>query len=521
MRKGKEKNGRVINTGSEAELFLEDVKAQIQYKPAAERAGKELYAHMEDKAEDYRREGMPVEEAMDQAVKDMGDASALGVMLNQTHQVRVPSMFVLAVILAVLAGLAGNFLEYCSRKYCSQPGQWGEQLILAAGMSLYFPVGLIIFWITFRKGYPWIIRFSGLFLTGAGGGLVMVALMSGLRVYGVDLFRYFGINTASMLSMPVIVLSVPVLLVLAYKLRNRKERGILLSMGLFGVSFLFFCRMDGRSLNMNYKMISFAAFMLPMFYLAVRGCFRIPVKKAILLILVPGILIAGVWTLDNGRILKDYIRQCFFPREEARSSWDDAYNSILIKELLPQARPFGEIELSQNKLEEYYTSEWYFNGNWDSELPMRTLSTKRSQNNKIELTDILPQHYHNNYRIAFWILKYGWVPGLLMLGGVLMLYLFMFRLVRDIHNPLGKTVSLSCALFLAMQAVLYAAGNFGFQFAWFPAFPFLSEGLASISTNMVLAGMIASAYSYDHAVEEEEELKAFRPLDRRDTPQAE
>lgn len=33
--------------------------------------------------------------------------------------------------------------------------------------------------------------------------------------------------------------------------------------------------------------------------------------------------------------------------------------------------------------------------------------------------------------------------------------------------------------------------------------------------------MIASAYSYDHAVEEEEELKAFRPLDRRDTPQAE
>ena len=39
MRKGKEKNGRVINPGSEAELFLEDVKAQLQYKPAAERAG--------------------------------------------------------------------------------------------------------------------------------------------------------------------------------------------------------------------------------------------------------------------------------------------------------------------------------------------------------------------------------------------------------------------------------------------------------------------------------------------------
>lgn len=72
MRKGKEKNGRVINTGSEAELFLEDVKAQIQYKPAAERAGKELYAHMEDKAEDYRREGMPEEEAMDRSIIKKG-----------------------------------------------------------------------------------------------------------------------------------------------------------------------------------------------------------------------------------------------------------------------------------------------------------------------------------------------------------------------------------------------------------------------------------------------------------------
>ena len=68
----------------DAALFLADVEAQIQYKPAAKRAGRELYAHMENKAEEYRQAGMGEEEAMSRAVKDIGDASALGVMLNQT-----------------------------------------------------------------------------------------------------------------------------------------------------------------------------------------------------------------------------------------------------------------------------------------------------------------------------------------------------------------------------------------------------------------------------------------------------
>ena len=63
-----------------------------------------------------------------------------------------------------------------------------------------------------------------------------------------------------------------------------------------------------------------------------------------------------------------------------------------------------------------------------------------------------------------------------------------------------------------MQAGLYFSGNFGFQFAWFTTLPFLSEGLASIVVNMILAGLIVSACGYDHLVEETEERKAFRPF---------
>lgn len=506
MHKKEEMNTPGAAGSQDAALFLADVEAQIQYKPAAKRAGRELYAHMEDKAEEYRQDGMGEEEAMRRAVKDMGDASALGVMLNRTYRPRFPVLFISAVILAVMIGLAGNIAEYGGGTTI------GIEKLYWVGASLYFPIGLIIFGLTVWKGYPWIIRYSGPFLALAGICFIGVVLMTDIRIDGGDLFWHFRISSGYMLSMPVIVLSVPVLLVLAYKLRNRRPAAILLVMGIFGLSFLCFSKMSGRSLNLTFKIISFAAFLVPMICLAARGCFRLSAGKAVLMVVLPGILIAAVWTAENSQVLRDYGRQCFRPEDDVRSSWDDSYNSILIKELLPQARPFGGIQLSPQAWEEYYTSEWYFDGNWDSDMPMRTLMDSGKQNTELELTDILPQHYHNNYRIAFWILKYGWVPGLLLAGGILVLYLYMFRLVKQIRNPLGRTVSLSCAMMLAMQTGLYFAGNFGFQFAWFTTLPFISEGLASIAVNMILAGLIASACGYDHVVEETEELKTFRPF---------
>lgn len=81
MRKN-EKKGR--NTGTDTternavELFLEDVEAQIQYKPAARRISKELYGHLEDKTEEYKSEGLAEEEAMSCAVRDMGGCCGTG-----------------------------------------------------------------------------------------------------------------------------------------------------------------------------------------------------------------------------------------------------------------------------------------------------------------------------------------------------------------------------------------------------------------------------------------------------------
>ena len=168
-------------------------------------------------------------------------------------------------------------------------------------------------------------------------------------------------------------------------------------------------------------------------------------------------------------------------------------------------------------MENYYTAKWYFEGNGDSVLPMRSLEDNGKENDILELTDILPQHYHNNYRIAYWILQYGWAPGMILTGGILLIYILMFILVLRLHNPLGKAMSLSASIYLLLQTIFYIAGNFGFQFGWFTTLPFISEGLVSITCNMLLAGLIASCCSYDHAVSEEEEMKSLRSLGKKVT----
>jgi hypothetical protein len=56
---------------------------------------------------------------------------------------------------------------------------------------------------------------------------------------------------------------------------------------------------------------------------------------------------------------------------------------------------------------------WIFKNldNFDFEYKMQSI-----ENGDVKtLEDILPEHYQTNYRIAYWILKYGWMPSIALL----------------------------------------------------------------------------------------------------------
>ena len=119
------------------------------------------------------------------------------------------------------------------------------------------------------------------------------------------------------------------------------------------------------------------------------------------------------------------------------------------------------------------------------------------------LEDILPQHYHNNYRIAYWILKYGWIPGLLLLALVFLTQGVMFATAFRIRNRLGRLVAIAGSMTFGIQNLFYLLGNCGCQFGAFGNLPFISEGWVSITGTMVMAGLVLSAYRYDTVVREQ------------------
>ena len=419
--------------------YLKLLLEQIRCTKARPYIKQELQDHMEDQIAENMKAGMDHEQAEKEAVRDMGDAATLGVMMNDTHRVKLPWVFILSVVMAVLLGIAGNIAEYGSGDFSFE-----EKLFWIAGNSIYFPLGLLVFAAVLWKGYPWIVRYSNKVLAAAILLLSLMIVISELNYSALERWLgRIGFMATYMLSLPVIILTVPIMMVLAYKLRSYKTAGIIAIMCLFGIQFLSYSRSTG-TVNFSYRLVAFAAFLISMIFMGVKKYFRISPQKAIPAIIIPGMLIAGLWGMENKEMLSDFSLQCFQPELHAKNAWDDSYNSILIRNLLPQAKLFGGLTLPEETLKDYYMADWYFDGKEDTEIPNRIYREEHWKYASKELTDILPQHYHNNYRIAYWILQYGWGPGIFLLLCVAAVYALMLKLILRIHNPMGKAISTAC-----------------------------------------------------------------------------
>lgn len=88
--------------------FLADVDEQIRYRPMHAAVNEELKAHIEDKAETYMEYGMEEEEAFRRAVREMGDASAIGIQMNEAHHLRTAKPLLVLLFVLMGIGIRGN-----------------------------------------------------------------------------------------------------------------------------------------------------------------------------------------------------------------------------------------------------------------------------------------------------------------------------------------------------------------------------------------------------------------------------
>lgn len=478
------------------EQFLKDVDAQIAYEPMHAPINEELRAHIEDKAEMYMEFGVEESVAYEKAVRDMGEPDVLGMQMNETHHLRIAKPLLCLIGILSLIGLAGS-VEYTG--------------MLFSGKTLIFFWGFFVLGVVTIYGYPLMLKYAKEMLIVFGACCALLfALKFGQRILDMPvaasslIFRLFSPSVV----FGILQLFIPALTIFLYRKRKKKCGGLVLVF-LLEASALLFVRFSWNDSMFIPGIVLIATLFSVMVYLFVCYDSALGKRKGILGAVLGMIVLLILFFAFQWTTVSENIKLFFHPEMKASvcNSWDDSYNNVLIRELLGRAELLGEIPLSEEELIRYGTSQWYYedgDGKWNhgSYTLEEEINYQMQFLEDPKLEDILPQHYHNNYRIAWWALKYGILPALCILGVIVAAEIAMFWTALRIRNHLGRLVALAGSITLLVQNLFYFAGNLGCQFGAFGNLPFISEGWVSITGTMLLAGLVLSAYRFDTVVKE-------------------
>lgn len=491
-------------TNSAITHFLDDVTSQISYQSLRPSIREELESHILDRVEEYETEGSSAEEAREKAIHGMGDAVTIGVELNEAHKLQKAPL--LAVVSACLLLVGFAFTGYM---------QWMPEQ--SANGWLYYIPGVILLILTTYKGYPFLIRHRKM-----AAGLLGVFYLAQIGDIAVSRYKGYMFGPVNILYFAILMF-VPVITIVLYCSRQSRKKILVAALGCAGVWLLL-----SFSFHLIFKKTAVLIFLLST---AGTVCFMInrniiSGRKKYLYsgVLVSLVMIGSPLVLsESGRNdLKAFID----PGSAVHSTWDDAYNNILIQELLSRTPLVHSLELSSKEMMDYGTGAWYFASRDPLEIGVdatgiQTEEQQQAFHEKVEaireqgyfpkyiqfteenvtVWDILPQHYHNNYLIAVCIFMFGWLPGMVLVGGIVAFYMILFTCIKRIRGQLASCLAFSCGQILLWQGVFYLLGNFGYQYSSFPNMPLISEGRISIVFNMLLLGLVFSAYRYDRVGE--------------------
>lgn len=479
--------GQQPGATKEVNRFLEDVAEQIQYKPIRKEIKEELEAHIEDRKEEYTLQGMDEADAWNKAIDHMGDAVEIGVHLNEVRKVQKNPLTVILVIALMVIGLLGNI----------RAGMVEKSGIFFLDSS-YFLYGFTIFLIMYYFGFESMVKhLRTKFKVFMGAWLFILVFFMIQRVFEIHIYRMTKITIIFAGEL----LSIPIIIGMAYFNRNKKYKSILLTAA---VAAIVITSISVHFMD-DYFLVSNLIFLLTiftaLFYMIMKGMIKGKIRNQLFSWLLSLGVVLAIFAVSFEGSWKYEFQQCFYPEKIASDYFDDSYNSILIKNLLGKAELAGAIKLSQEELKSYYTSEWYFKNLDEFDYEYKMQSVKDGEVKALE--DVLPEHYQSNYRIAYWIFKYGWLPSIVLILMAAAVYGMLIRMVGRMKNNIGKVLAFSCTVALLLQFILYVLGNFGFQFGRFCNFPFISEGSASIIVNAVLVGLACSAFRYDRVFKEE------------------
>ena len=413
------------------EEFIQLLADQIRCKRAREDVIREMEAHISDQAEAYEAEGMEPEEALAEAVEQMGDPVAVGVELDRIHR---PRMDWKMTAMAVLLSLGGLAVQCATGNMAAGSVSFGRQcLFMGIGFCLMLGICFLDYSLIGKYAKP-------LFILYAAGVLFYMTQFS----YTVN-----GMHREAILPM---YLFVPLYGGILYQYRKTGYAGLIKSVGfLLLPAGLAWSGIPSLSTAIQLFLICGGMLLLA----AAKGWFSVKRKQTVLALIFVGVILplAGAaagfafWLADfqKMRIL------AFLNREAYADGAGYYYQQVA--DVLRRV-------------------DWIGGAANAREIAARTAGGEVS--------------------LFLLVAFYGSLAGFLAVFAIAAMVIHAFLVSMKQRNQLGLMIGMGCTLVLGVQTVIGTAVNFGWLPLTTVTIPFLTAGGTAAIVYSILIGLLLS-----------------------------
>lgn len=432
------------------EEFIRNITEQIRCIRAREHVAKELSDHILDQAAAYEERGEEHEEAVDHAVREMGDPVQIGVELDRIHR---PQTDVKMIVMVFAFSIGGLLIQYMIGGYAPMGGANGSSVYLSQlgrqSLILLLSFGVMagIYFLDYS--------FIGRYATEIYLGMTIVFFM--IRIFGRE------VNGRHPVLLMLSYLYIPVYAGLLYRLRGMGFGAIFR-----GIVWQFlttaFVHYFSSSLH-----AAFAVYLIQLVLLLLsicKGWFTVN-KRDVLIVVVTALVIVPMavclYLLLTGPGFRvERIHAWLHPEE---NPYGAGYIYIWLRQGLSRAKLIGA----------------YDGFAFDDEIMWAG-----PRNDPFILVEI--------------VFTFGILAGLLVIAAFAVLIIHTLRIVRRQKNQLGFMISAACFMVFLVNCVEGVLINSGFYPETSLQFPFLSSGVGATIAYAVFIGLMLSIYRNEKIV---------------------
>lgn len=441
--------------------YLETVAEQIRYTKIRKTVTDELKAHILDQAQSYEDCGAFPEEALERAVREMGDPVETGVSLDRIHR---PQMNWGLVILIGILSFFGIGIFYLANTAGFDMYFWHNQ-------AVYTGIGFLFMLVIYRLDYSLLSKYSWQPCVIYLVLLMLGQFFFGQTIYGVRrwiLLPYMPFAISISESM---LLYVPLFGTALYAFRGDGYE-ILWKAGLLTVIPFYFVF---QTPDLSAAMILFTSLFCLFIFAVWKDWYQISRKLVAgissgIVLLIP-VIFTGYFYFFGEAYHADRIRAFFSPTENG------GYIVGIAKSMRESSSLIGK---------NHFSVEQLVNG---------------------PATDFL-----TDYIVVSMCTLYGTLLTIAVITILVLIIMKIFQISVTQKNQLGMIIGFGCGLVFFIKALVSILVNLQFIPHVSINMPFLSYGGSTTIVSYCLLGLVLSIYRYKNILPNRNETKVRRRL---------